>query len=159
MIELICFIIFFGCLLIVFRGSPYFGLFGVLSQSMGLSLLLLFLGLPFFSLLTILIYVGGMMIVFLFSTILSAERYPSSGWRELIIFLSCLTVIIIPNLNTHFLISQDLVLRTLNLELGFRELFGRMGYITCFIAFILLVALVVVLVIGFEQSQANLRKL
>ena len=85
MIKIIESLIIFGGLIILFRGSPYFGLFGVLVQSLGYSIYLFFGELPFFGLLVILVYVGGMLVVFLFSTILSAERYPGSRWVEFVV--------------------------------------------------------------------------
>nr|YP_025945.1 NADH dehydrogenase subunit 6 [Ophiura luetkenii]AAO65637.1 NADH dehydrogenase subunit 6 [Ophiura luetkenii] len=159
MVELVVIAIFSGCLVLVFSGSPYFGLFGVLLQSIGFSLLLFLLGLPFFSLLTVLVYVGGMMIVFLFSTILSAERYPGSSWSEFLVFLFSICLLVIPSLSPWFLSARNVSMSSLSSELGFCEVFNSLGYFTCFLAFILLVALVVVLVISFEHSQSSLRKL
>lgn len=159
MLELIVILILLGSLIIVFRGSPYFGLFGVLIQSIGFSLYLFLCGLPFFSLLTVLVYIGGMMIVFLFSTILSAERYPGSRWREFLVFSFCLIIIILPSMSLWYPKGFLLSKVSLRAELGYREVFKNLGTLTCIIAFILLVSLVVVLVIGFEHRQRSLRKL
>lgn len=159
MLELIVTLILLGSLILVFRGSPYFGLFGVLIQSIGFSLYLFLCGLPFFSLLIVLVYIGGMMIVFLFSTILSAERYPGSSWREFLIFSLCLILIITPIISLWYPRGFFLSKVSLRSELGYREVFKNLGTITCIIAFILLISLVVVLVIGFEHRQRSLRKL
>nr|BDG62541.1 NADH dehydrogenase subunit 6 [Ophiocten ludwigi] len=159
MLELISIILILGSAVLVFSGSPYFGLFGVLVQSLGFSLLLFFLGLPFFSLLIVLVYVGGMMVVFLFSTILSAERYPGSSWSEFFIFSFFVFLLLIPNSFSSFYFSFGNSLGSLSPELGYSSVFVDLSTITCLIAFILLVGLVVVLVIGFEHGQSNLRKL
>nr|AYO99697.1 NADH dehydrogenase subunit 6 [Ophiosteira sp. Op725.7] len=152
-------IILLGGLILVFSGSPYYGLLGVLIQSVGFSLYLFLWGLPFFSLLLILIYIGGMLIVFLFSTILSAERYPSSSWVEVLIFFSGSLVIMLPlNFVWHFgVLSYSMC--SLSSELGFLGIFGNLWLVTCLIALILLVALVVVLVIAFEHGKLSLRSL
>ena len=159
MLELISIILILGRTVLVFRGSPYFGLFGVLVQSLGFSFLLFLLGLPFFSLLIVLVYVGGMMVVFLFSTILSAERYPGSSWREFFIFSFFVFLLLAPNSFRSFYFSFRSSLGSLRPELGYSSVFVDLRVITCLIAFILLVGLVVVLVIGFEHGQSNLRKL
>ena len=96
MLELIVVSLLVGSIILLFRGSPYFGLFGVLLQSIGFSLYFFLLGLPFFGLLVILVYVGGMLVVFLFSTILSAERYPGSRWREFLIFSFLIILLVTP---------------------------------------------------------------
>ena len=152
-------IILLGRLVLVFSGSPYFGLFGVLIQSIGFSLYLFFCGLPFFGLLMVLVYVGGMMVVFLFSTILSAERYPGTSWREFFVFSLCLILLVYPSLSSWHLFGSPLSLGGLRRELGYMEVFKSLGLLTCLIAFVLLVALVVVLIVGFEHRERSLRKL
>lgn len=159
MLKLIVFVIILGGLIILFRGSPYFGLFGVLLQSLGYSLYLFLRGLPFFGLLVILVYVGGMLVVFLFSTVLSAERYPGSRWIEFTIFSLLVPLILIPELSNWFLLKSNFSFRCIRGELGYGEVFIKMGALTCLLAFILLVALVVILVVGFEHRQSSLRKL
>nr|YP_009545866.1 NADH dehydrogenase subunit 6 [Ophionotus victoriae]AYO99658.1 NADH dehydrogenase subunit 6 [Ophionotus victoriae] len=159
MLELLVSIIVLGSLILIFSGSPYYGLFGVLIQSIGYSLYLFMWGLPFFSLLLVLIYVGGMMVVFLFSTILSAERYPGSSLIEVAVFLLLSLSIILPGSSIWHVTNLECSMVSLSNEIGFLEVFNTLGVITCLVAFILLVALVVVLVVGFEHSQNNLRKL
>nr|YP_009545879.1 NADH dehydrogenase subunit 6 [Ophioplinthus brevirima]AYO99671.1 NADH dehydrogenase subunit 6 [Ophioplinthus brevirima] len=151
--------VLFGGLVLVFSGSPYYGLFGVLIQSVGFSLYLFLWGLPFFSLLLVLIYIGGMLIVFLFSTILSAERFPGSSWVEVLVFLLGGLALLIPvSYSWHF---GDLLvsLCSLTSELGFLGVFGDLWVVTCLVALILLLALVVVLVVAFEHGKVSLRSL
>nr|YP_009989798.1 NADH dehydrogenase subunit 6 [Ophiura kinbergi]QNN00530.1 NADH dehydrogenase subunit 6 [Ophiura kinbergi] len=159
MLEILSCIILLGGLVILFSGSPYFGLFGVLLQSIGFSLYFFLCGLPFFGLLVILVYVGGMLVVFLFSTILSAERYPGSSWNEFLIFSFLIIAVIVPTLSEFFCSSDSISLLSLSSEIGYSEVFISMGALTCLLAFILLVALVVILVVGFEHSQCSLRSL
>nr|YP_009545880.1 NADH dehydrogenase subunit 6 [Ophiosteira antarctica]AYO99672.1 NADH dehydrogenase subunit 6 [Ophiosteira antarctica] len=159
MLNFIIGIILFGGLVLMFSGSPYYGLLGVLIQSGGFSLYLFLWGLPFFSLLLILIYIGGMLIVFLFSTILSAERYPGSSWVEVLVFLWGSLIILIPiNFDWHFG-DLNYSMCSLSSELGFLGVFGDLWLVTCLIALILLVTLVVVLIIAFEHSKISLRSL
>ena len=159
MIRIILLFLTLGGLVILFRNSPYFGLFGVLLQSLGYSCYLFLCGLPFFGLLVVLVYVGGMLVVFLFSTILSAERYPGSSWIEFTIFSSLILLVIIPSLKDWLCCDNLLSISSLRRELGYSEVFIKMGPLTCLLAYILLVALVVILVVGFEHSLGSLRKL
>lgn len=67
--------------------------------------------------------------------------------------------LVVPKLSSWFLLSSKASMVRLSSELGFCEVFKSLGYVTCFLAVILLVALVVVLIIRFEHRQGNLRKL
>uniref|UniRef100_A0AAU8HN48 NADH-ubiquinone oxidoreductase chain 6 n=1 Tax=Silax daleus TaxID=3230861 RepID=A0AAU8HN48_9ECHI len=148
-----------GSLVVFFSRSPFFGIFGVLLQAIAFSSLLCIFGFPFFGLLVILIYVGGMLIIFLFSTVLSAERYPDSGWQEVVLFWSLLSVLFWPYLFNWVAQSVLDSSATLSRETGMSEVFGIFGGFTCIIAFVLLVALVIVLSFGHEQGRETLRKL
>uniref|UniRef100_A0AAU6PX90 NADH-ubiquinone oxidoreductase chain 6 n=1 Tax=Ophionereis sp. TaxID=3135531 RepID=A0AAU6PX90_9ECHI len=149
-----------SALIILFSSSPYFGVFGVLLQALSFSVLLCIYGMPFFGLLVVLIYVGGMLIVFLFSTVLSAERFPSAGYWEILVFWFVIGGLSLPYLvGWEARLFQDLSFLPLGCEVGLGEVFGGLSIITCFIAFVLLVALMVVLCFGYEHTQNNLRKL
>ena len=76
MLPVILLLIDGGRLFLLFSSSPFFSVFGVLLHSVAHARLLRLLGVSFFALLIIIVYVGGMLVVFLFSTVLSAERYP-----------------------------------------------------------------------------------
>lgn len=85
-----------GSMVILFSISPYFGIFGVLLQSVRLSGLLCFFGSPLISLLLIVIYIGGMLVVFLFSRVLCAEPYPEiDGFKVALCFLG-LFILVFP---------------------------------------------------------------
>nr|BDG62554.1 NADH dehydrogenase subunit 6 [Amphiophiura penichra] len=159
MVEAIIGIILVGGLILMFSGSPYYGLFGILVQSVGFSFFLFIWGLPFFSLLLVLIYIGGMMVVFLFSTILSAERFPGSSWVEVFLFFWGVIFLVLPSNYVWHFGDLSYSMSTLCKELGFLGVFGDLGVVTCLVAYILLVALVVVLVVAFEHGQVSLRKL
>nr|YP_009545814.1 NADH dehydrogenase subunit 6 [Ophioplinthus gelida]AYO99593.1 NADH dehydrogenase subunit 6 [Ophioplinthus gelida] len=149
----------FGGLVLVFSGSPFYGLLGVLFQSLGFLVYLLLWGMPFFSLVIILIYVGGMMVVFLFSTILSAERYPGTSWGEIIFFLLGGSLVFSSfNFSWHFG-DLNLTLCTMSNELGLLGVFNGLGVVTCLVGFILLLALIIVLVLAFEHGMVSLRAL
>nr|YP_009732649.1 NADH dehydrogenase subunit 6 [Ophiarachnella gorgonia]QHT54256.1 NADH dehydrogenase subunit 6 [Ophiarachnella gorgonia] len=158
-------LIFFSSLIIVsslvifFSGSPYFALFGVLLQALAFSMFLCFYGFPFFGLLIVLIYVGGMLIVFLFSTILCAERFPEIKGFELFIFWFGLSFLFCPLIGSWepSLLGFSYTAISSELELG--EIFGLLGIFTFLVALVLLLALIVVLSLGFEHTKLSLRKL
>nr|YP_009545853.1 NADH dehydrogenase subunit 6 [Ophioceres incipiens]AYO99645.1 NADH dehydrogenase subunit 6 [Ophioceres incipiens] len=152
-------LVVFGSCLLIFSNSPYFGVFGVLTQSLAFSVLLCFFGVPFFGLLIVLIYIGGMLVVFLFSTILSAERYPSTGSWEVLLFSGGLSTFIYPLLYSWETNVESLGFLTLESESNLGEIFGCLGIFTCLVGIVLLVALMVVLTFGFEHGYGQLRKL
>nr|AYW52641.1 NADH dehydrogenase subunit 6 [Astrohamma tuberculatum] len=159
MIYIIVFMIVGGSLIVLWSCSPYYGVFGILLQSVGYSLFLCFYGFPFFSLIFLLIYVGGMLIVFLFSSVLSAERYPSSSILEIIFFLLSINLLIFPFLNINFSSNLSFSLLSLSSETHIGEIMGLLGGLTCLVAIILFVSLMVVFSLCFEHSQSSLRKL
>nr|YP_009680570.1 NADH dehydrogenase subunit 6 [Ophioplocus japonicus]QDH07344.1 NADH dehydrogenase subunit 6 [Ophioplocus japonicus] len=160
MLYMLFLLVLGGVLLLVFSSSPFFGVFGILVQALSFSILLCLYGSPFFGLLVILIYIGGMMVVFLFSTILSAERYPSIGVWEAFLFWFGLGVLICPLVCSWKVSLESMGFLALELEAGsFGEIFGSLSVFTCLVAVVLLVALMVVLTFGFEHSRGSLRKL
>nr|YP_009545832.1 NADH dehydrogenase subunit 6 [Gorgonocephalus chilensis]AYO99624.1 NADH dehydrogenase subunit 6 [Gorgonocephalus chilensis] len=159
MLSLLIFMVIGGSLIVLWSSSPYYGVLGVLLQSLGYSLFLCFFGFPFFGLIFLLVYVGGMLIVFLFSTVLSAERYPSSSVLEMLFFLLASNLLILPYLELWFPIVLKFSMITLSVENQLGEIMGFLGGLTCLIAIILLVSLMVVFSLCFEHECANLRKL
>lgn len=57
--------------------SPYYAALGLMIRSLFGCVLLVSLGLSFLALLLLLIYMGGMLVVFVYSSALSADRYPT----------------------------------------------------------------------------------
>jgi NADH:ubiquinone oxidoreductase subunit 6 (subunit J) len=110
--------------------------------------------------LLVLVYIGGMLIIFLFSTVLRAERYPESGWQEFMIFWPIVCLLSYPFLKMTWAVKERGVSQVVLIkESGLGTVFGDFGIYTCVVAFILLVALIVVLVLGFEHGRETLRKL
>nr|CBH40122.1 NADH dehydrogenase subunit 6 [Amphipholis squamata] len=160
MIVLIVISLIFGICIVFASRSPYFGIFGVLLQALSFSLLLCLFGLPFFGLLTILIYVGGMLIIFLFSTVLSAERYPDSGWLEALSLSLVLLLLGGSLIDSWSSLSNDqLTLLNLNNENSLGEVFSGYGLVVLLVVLGLLMALLIVLAFGYEHSRITLRKL
>ena len=149
-----------GKCVVFFRRSPFFGIFGVLVQALAFACLLCLYACPFFGLLLILVYIGGMLIIFLFSTILRAERYPESGWKETLIFWVGLCMVVLP-----VVFSWEVTLDLLKREERGRHsyLLGKVlvefSFFTIIVVIILLIALIVVLKFCFEHTQRALRKL
>nr|UKG23817.1 NADH dehydrogenase subunit 6 [Asteroschema tubiferum] len=148
-----------GSLMVLWSRSPYYSVFGVLLQSLGYSLFLGFSEFPFFGLIILLVYVGGMLVVFLFSTVLSAERYPSSSFLEMFVFWLGLSLLSFPNLFLWFPSSFKFSFFTLSKESEMGEIMGNFGMVTCLVAIVLLVALMVVFSLCFEHGRESLRKL
>ncbi len=65
-----------GRTLVFYSLSPYYGALGLVIVSMSGCILCRLVGLSFMALVLLLIYVGGMLVVFVYSSALSAERYP-----------------------------------------------------------------------------------
>nr|YP_010120069.1 NADH dehydrogenase subunit 6 [Amphioplus laevis]QRC36800.1 NADH dehydrogenase subunit 6 [Amphioplus laevis] len=148
-----------GGLVVFSARSPYYGIFGILLQAISFSGLFCIFGFPFFGLLMILIYVGGMLIIFLFSTVLSAERYPESGWLEVVFFWVSFSLLSYPLVDSWGGELNSLSSLGLGNEAGLGEVFSLFGSLTVLVVVVLLVALMVVLAFGFENSEESLRKL
>ena len=66
--------------------SPYYGALGLVLVAVCGCVFCSLVGLSFVALILILVYIGGMMVVFVYSTAISAERYPMvSKFKEIII--------------------------------------------------------------------------
>lgn len=73
--------------------SPYYGALGLVIVAIGGCVLLRLLGLSFMALILLLMYLGGMLVVFVYSTALSAERYPViSNTSEMVMLGGIITV-------------------------------------------------------------------
>lgn len=150
-----------GSLILFFRSSPYFGVFGVLIQAISFALILRVLGCPFFGLLIILIYIGGLLIVFLFSTILSAEGHPNIKTSEVFLFWGRIKFLffIKKKKNKNNLFKKIFDFKSLSGECKFGELFGILSLFTLRLGLFLLIALISILYIRFEHRRANIRYL
>ncbi|WP_187788079.1 NADH-quinone oxidoreductase subunit J, partial [Salmonella sp. S146_54837] len=61
---------------IFYSFSPYYAALGLVISSLLSCVMLSLLGLSFLALLLLLIYMGGMLVVFIYSSALSADRFP-----------------------------------------------------------------------------------
>uniref|UniRef100_A0AAU6QCJ7 NADH-ubiquinone oxidoreductase chain 6 n=1 Tax=Aspidophiura sp. TaxID=3135528 RepID=A0AAU6QCJ7_9ECHI len=156
---LLTFVILGGALLLLISENPTFSLIGIIIQSVAYSGLLCHSGFPFLGLVLILIYVGAMLVVFLFATLLSAEESPFvSAWG-----LAVAPVVVLGlgySLLSFWMPSgMEISSKAVNSEIGFVEAFSSLGLLTCFIGFILLLALIIVLILSFEHKSGALRSL
>nr|YP_003457266.1 NADH dehydrogenase subunit 6 [Holothuria forskali]CBH40175.1 NADH dehydrogenase subunit 6 [Holothuria forskali] len=154
-------LLLFGSTLVFYSLSPYYAALGLVLTSLFGCVVLSCLGLSFMALLLLLIYMGGMMVVFVYSSALSADRYPVvSNLGEVFIIFSLLSIWI-------FFIFEDLFECGLSnsLLLGLKDLnslsvlfdFGGSYLIVGGVA--LLVVLVVALVVSWGVDSSSLRSL
>ena len=85
-------LMFFGRTLVFYSLSPYYGALGLVIVALSGCLLCRLLGFSFVALVMILIYVGGMLVVFVYSTAISAERYPMVRKLNEVLFLRVLVM-------------------------------------------------------------------
>nr|YP_010960791.1 NADH dehydrogenase subunit 6 [Poraniopsis inflata]WNH38682.1 NADH dehydrogenase subunit 6 [Poraniopsis inflata] len=152
-------LMFFGSTLVFYSLSPYYGALGLVLVAVSGCIISSLLGLSFMALILILIYMGGMLVVFVYSTAISAERYPSvSNLKEILllsgfvcfwVFLNFDSLLNVGGLSWGSFSSLDLV--------GGGNLFSLMGWYLLIGGYILLVALIVALVITYG-SDFNILK-
>nr|QXQ00043.1 NADH dehydrogenase subunit 6 [Holothuria fuscogilva] len=150
-----------GSTLVFYSLSPYYAALGLVLTSLFGCVILSCLGLSFLALLLLLIYMGGMMVVFVYSSALSADRYPvvsNLGEVFAIFFLLSLWVFFIFEDLFEFAVEGNLfiVLSDLN-SLG--ALYGLGGFYLLVGGVALLVVLVVALVVSWGVDSASLRSL
>lgn len=154
--------IFFGRTLVFYSLSPYYGALGLVLVALSGCIFSSLLGLSFMALILILIYMGGMLIVFVYSTAISAERYPLVRRDLKEIFLLRFFVILwgffnFDSLNNFVVdswfsfVSSDLV--------GRGNLYGEVGFYLLGGGYILLIALIVVLIITYGSEYNVLKAL
>nr|BBO25392.1 NADH dehydrogenase subunit 6 [Linckia laevigata] len=152
---------FLGSTLVFYSLSPYYGALGLVIVALSGCVISGFLGFSFIALVLILIYMGGMLVVFVYSTAISAERYPIvSNFKEIFILVSLISVWVFISFDTF--LNVDLVgWETLvNLDfIGSSELFNEMGWYLIIGGYILLVALIVALVLTYGSDYSVLKAL
>nr|YP_009493367.1 NADH dehydrogenase subunit 6 [Echinaster brasiliensis]AWK29631.1 NADH dehydrogenase subunit 6 [Echinaster brasiliensis] len=154
-------VILLGSTFVFYSLSPYYGALGLVLVAGGGCFLLGVLGLSFIALVLLLIYLGGMMVVFLYSTALSAERYPVvSGLSEILLLGGLMIFWAFFNFGEG--VGGGLVSWTTlgGLDLiGSGWLFDFMGVYLVGVGYVLLVALMVALVITYGSSFSVLKAL
>ena len=153
---------FIGGTLVFYRLSPYYGALGLVLVALSGCVLVGLLGVSFMALILILIYMGGMLVVFVYSTAISAERYPAvRGTPKEVISLFFIVVLWV-------FIGFDSFLDVNNVSweglcraglLGRGNLFGASGFYLLGAGYILLVALIVALVITYGSNYKILKAL
>nr|YP_010393901.1 NADH dehydrogenase subunit 6 [Coscinasterias acutispina]UPY85823.1 NADH dehydrogenase subunit 6 [Coscinasterias acutispina] len=148
-----------GSTLVFYSLSPYYGALGLVIVSMSGCILCSLVGLSFMALVLLLIYVGGMLVVFVYSSALSAERYPVvSNIKEVAILFFIL--VLWASLNFDLLISLTEVgwLSYSSVDLiGSGMLYSNTCLYLLAGGYILFVGLVVALVITYG-SEYNILK-
>nr|YP_009973281.1 NADH dehydrogenase subunit 6 [Pseudocolochirus violaceus]QNH92624.1 NADH dehydrogenase subunit 6 [Pseudocolochirus violaceus] len=149
-----------GSTMVFYSLSPYYAALGLALVTLLGCIVLGFCGVSFLALLLLLIYMGGMLVVFVYSSALSADRFPvvSNLGEVLVLFsLMCFWVFFIFEdflefgIFLSFVGVQDL--------LGLGELYGYGGLYLLVGGLALLVVLIVALVISFSFSEVSLRAL
>uniref|UniRef100_A0AAU6PWW2 NADH-ubiquinone oxidoreductase chain 6 n=1 Tax=Macrophiothrix sp. TaxID=3135532 RepID=A0AAU6PWW2_9ECHI len=154
-----CLLFLCGGFIIVFSGSPFYSVFGVLIVALGHASVLAYLGFPFFSLLITIIYAGGMLVVFLFSTILSADRFPVFSAKYFGLVLLGGWFLALPLLFSAFSFSASNTFVASPLKRVLSSLYGDWAIGLYLVGVALLMALVGVLALGFEGGEKSLRRL
>nr|QJS34732.1 NADH dehydrogenase subunit 6 [Stichopus horrens]QXG82918.1 NADH dehydrogenase subunit 6 [Isostichopus badionotus] len=150
-----------GSTLVFYSLSPYYAALGLMISSLFGCVVLVSLGLGFLALLLLLIYMGGMLVVFVYSSALSADRYPVvSNLGEVMLLFVLLS-------SWVFFIFEDFL--EAGVVSGYLYSLGDLGSLSCLYGLggfylligglALLVVLVVALVVSFGSSLVSLRAL
>uniref|UniRef100_A0AAU6PWZ9 NADH-ubiquinone oxidoreductase chain 6 n=1 Tax=Macrophiothrix sp. TaxID=3135532 RepID=A0AAU6PWZ9_9ECHI len=154
-----CFIFLCGAFILVFSGSPFYSVFGVLIVALSHAGLMAYLGIPFFSLLVVIIYAGGMLVVFLFSTILSADRFPVFSLVYFSLVLPGVWFLVLPLVNSYFSLfwSNNITSSSINQNLA--SLYTNWSMVLYVVGIVLFMGLLGVLALSFENGIKSLRRL
>nr|QEZ90473.1 NADH dehydrogenase subunit 6 [Archaster typicus] len=154
-------VMFLGSTLVFYSLSPYYGALGLVMVSISGCFLCALFGFSFVAMVLVLIYMGGMLVVFVYSTAISAERYPVVGGIGEVFVLSLLVVSWV-FLSFNFLLDLPVCSWSLGVEedlLGGSGLYESMGGYLLVAGFVLLVALVAALVITYGSEYNVLKAL
>jgi len=155
-------VMFMGRTLVFYSLSPYYGALGLVVVALCGCVLAGLLGVSFMALILVLIYMGGMLVVFVYSTAISAERYPavSRSFNELggLFFFVIIWVFVVYD---SFLTSRVVKWVSLNSPglTGRGELYGSSWFYLLWAGYILLVALMVALIITYGSNYKILKAL
>nr|YP_448776.1 NADH dehydrogenase subunit 6 [Phanogenia gracilis]AAY51834.1 NADH dehydrogenase subunit 6 [Phanogenia gracilis] len=151
-----------GTSLVFYSLSPYFSALGLVIVSISSCLILLQTGMNFLALIILLVYMGGMLIVFIYSSALSAERFPTiSNINEIItlcLFILFWNIILFENNNWNS-VNNTNISNSISIE-GASYLFSpTMIWFFLFAGYILLISLIAVLNISQENESGSLQAL
>nr|QUL61393.1 NADH dehydrogenase subunit 6 [Actinopyga echinites] len=154
-------LLLFGSTLVFYSLSPYYAALGLVLTSLFGCVILSCLGLSFLALLLLLVYMGGMMVVFVYSSALSADRYPVvSNLAEVFIIFIVLSIWVFFIFEDFFefgFISNGLISCSDFSSLS--VLYGLAGSYLVLGGVALLVVLVVALVVSWGHDYSSLRSL
>nr|YP_009726150.1 NADH dehydrogenase subunit 6 [Holothuria pervicax]QHR85452.1 NADH dehydrogenase subunit 6 [Holothuria pervicax] len=150
-----------GSTLVFYSLSPYYAALGLVLTSLFGCVVLSCLGLSFLALLLLLIYMGGMMVVFVYSSALSADRYPvvsNLGEVFIVFVLLSVWVFLIFEDFSELGLSSNVLLSLHDLD-NLSGLYGAGGFYLVIGGVALLVVLVVALVVSWGIDSSSLRSL
>nr|QOP62904.1 NADH dehydrogenase subunit 6 [Synallactes sp. Y30071] len=150
-----------GSTLVFYSLSPYYAALGLVISSLFGCVVLTSLGLPFLALLLLLIYMGGMLVVFIYSSALSADRFPvvsNLGEVFILFFLLSFWVLFIFEDFVDFSVSSEGLVYLDDLG-SLCYLYGLGGLYLLIGGLALLVVLIVALVVSYGSSILALRAL
>nr|AZZ06335.1 NADH dehydrogenase subunit 6 [Apostichopus japonicus] len=150
-----------GSTLVFYSLSPYYAALGLMISSLFGCVVLTSLGLTFLALLLLLIYMGGMLVVFVYSSALSADRYPMVSNLSEVVLLFLLLSFWVLFIFEDFLESSTLfnLLSPLNDLSSLSVLYDYGGAYLLVGGLALLVVLIVALVVSYGSSLLALRAL
>nr|QNN01426.1 NADH dehydrogenase subunit 6 [Holothuria leucospilota]ULR86820.1 NADH dehydrogenase subunit 6 [Holothuria leucospilota]UYX57837.1 NADH dehydrogenase subunit 6 [Holothuria leucospilota] len=150
-----------GSTLVFYSLSPYYAALGLVLTSLFGCIILSCLGLSFLALLLLLVYMGGMMVVFVYSSALSADRYPvvsNLGEVFVVFILLSAWVFLIFEDFSEFGLSGENILSLGDLD-SLSSLYSAGGLYLVIGGIALLVVLVVALVVSWGIESSSLRSL
>nr|YP_010042756.1 NADH dehydrogenase subunit 6 [Ophidiaster granifer]QPC56392.1 NADH dehydrogenase subunit 6 [Ophidiaster granifer] len=153
-------LMFLGSTLVFYSLSPYFGALGLVIVALSGCIMSGLLGFSFVALILILIYMGGMLVVFVYSTAISAERYPLvSNFKEIFLLSGLIVFWVLLNFEGVFIGDNSWGVSASLDYIGAGELFNNMGFYLVLGGYVLLIALVVALVITYGSDYSILKAL